>query len=88
MRGFVSVQRLYASLILDLTPLFRFGPDPLSNIPAVNVLTTVMQANIDIGNQMLETGGVFEHLMAMAQSGNLDAQVGRHTRSEPCLLLP
>jgi hypothetical protein len=70
-----------AVLVLQ-PPVFKhlhsFTDDPVANIPPANTMIAVMLAVLDIGNQILEQESVFAGLMAMANSENLEAQVGKH----------
>eukprot|EP00049_Salpingoeca_infusionum_P007555 m.122848 g.122848 ORF g.122848 m.122848 type:complete len:1015 (+) comp13742_c1_seq1:230-3274(+) len=60
--------------VADCISQIRFGEDPVGNIAPANALVAVMQAVVDIGNQVLEQPDVFAHLMGMAKCDNLEAQ--------------
>eukprot|EP01147_Barroeca_monosierra_P000825 gene825-4105_t len=52
----------------------RFVDDPVANLPAANVLITIMAAVVDIGNQIMEQQDIFGHLMEMAKQSDLELQ--------------
>ncbi|EGD75329.1 hypothetical protein PTSG_06979 [Salpingoeca rosetta] len=86
LRGAISVtlQRIHDAtkakglpdeqFVADCLNQVKFVDDPQANLPATNVLITIMAAVVDVGNQILEHEDVFAHLMKMAQSSDMEVQ--------------